>query len=111
MTNFPARQMIAKYLTLRSYLTMRVVVPLVLYIPLSFSFAMISLPFHLPFGAKYTYGGGFFLFWVFVWMGMAALGLATEAMITFLGPRFMAFFLIPLVSFFNSPVSSATNLA
>ncbi|KAF8756448.1 hypothetical protein RHS01_04290 [Rhizoctonia solani] len=50
-----------------------------------------------PFGAKYTYGGGFFLYFAYTYMGMAALGLATEAMVTILTPRFMAFFLLPLI--------------
>ncbi|KAG8735063.1 hypothetical protein FRC10_011020 [Ceratobasidium sp. 414] len=36
---------------------------------------------------------------------MAALGLATEAMITILTPRFMAFFLIPLI-IVNVPVAT-----
>ncbi|KIO25208.1 hypothetical protein M407DRAFT_244144 [Tulasnella calospora MUT 4182] len=76
---------------------MRVFVPLVAYIPLSFSYAMVNLPFKITFDAKYTYAGGFFLFWVFVYMGMAALGLATEAMITLLTPRFISYFLIALI--------------
>ncbi|KAG8735357.1 hypothetical protein FRC11_003316 [Ceratobasidium sp. 423] len=58
---------------------------------------MISLPFHAPFGAKYTYAGGFFLYFIYTYMGMAALGLATEAMVTILTPRFVAFFLLPLI--------------
>ncbi|KAG8911645.1 hypothetical protein FRC01_005605 [Tulasnella sp. 417] len=58
---------------------------------------MVNLPFKITFGAKYSYAGGFFLFWVFVYMGMAALGLATEAMITLLTPRFIAYFLIALI--------------
>jgi hypothetical protein len=53
--------------------------------------------FHAPFGAKYSYAGGFFLYFVYTYMGMTALGLATEAMITILTPRFMTFFLIPLI--------------
>lgn len=46
---------------------------------------------------RYGYAGGFFLFWVYVWMGMAALGLALEAMITILTPRLTPFFLLILV--------------
>lgn len=97
MTNDAARGILGPFLKLRSYLWLRVLVPLGLYFPLSLAFAMISLPFHAPFGAKYTYAGGFFLYFVYTYMGMAALGLATEAMITILTPRFMAFFLIPLI--------------
>ncbi|KAG8724775.1 hypothetical protein FRC09_014411 [Ceratobasidium sp. 395] len=97
MTNDAARGILGPFLTLKSYLWLRILVPLGLYFPLSLAFAMISLPFHAPFGAKYTYAGGFFLYFAYTYMGMAALGLATEAMVTILTPRFMAFFLIPLI--------------
>lgn len=97
MSNDAARGILGPFLRLRSYLLLRVLVPLALYFPLSFSFAMISLPFHAPFGAKYTYAGGFFLYFFYTYIGMAALGLATEAMVTLLTPRFMAFFLLPLI--------------
>ncbi|QRV85261.1 nitrosoguanidine resistance protein SNG1 [Ceratobasidium sp. AG-Ba] len=97
MSNDAARGVLGPFLKLRSYLWLRVLVPLVLYIPLSLAFAMISLPFHAPFGAKYSYAGGFFLYFFFTYIGMAALGLSTEAMVTILTPRFMAFFLIPLI--------------
>ncbi|QRV72110.1 nitrosoguanidine resistance protein SNG1 [Ceratobasidium sp. AG-Ba] len=97
MTNDAARGILGPFLKLRSYLWLRILVPLGLYFPLSLAFAMVSLPFHAPFGSKYTYAGGFFLYFVYTYMGMAALGLATEAMITILTPRFMAFFLIPLI--------------
>ncbi|KIO28765.1 hypothetical protein M407DRAFT_176434 [Tulasnella calospora MUT 4182] len=97
MTHDFARGIISPFLRFNSYARMRLLVPLVIYIPLSFSYAMVNLPFKITFDAKYTYAGGFFLFWVFVYMGMAALGLATEAMITLLTPRFIAYFLIALI--------------
>ncbi|CAE6533667.1 unnamed protein product [Rhizoctonia solani] len=97
MTNDAARGIFGPFLRLRSYLYLRLLVPLGLYLPLSFVFAMVSLPFSAPFGTKYTYAGGFFLYFTYTYLGMAALGLATEAMITILTPRFMAFFLIPLI--------------
>ncbi|KAG8685706.1 hypothetical protein FRC11_010194 [Ceratobasidium sp. 423] len=97
MTNDAARGIFGPFLRLRSYLYLRLLVPLGLYFPLSLAFAMVSLPFHPPFGAKYTYAGGFFLYFIYTYIGMAALGLATEAMITILTPRFMAFFLVPLI--------------
>ncbi|KAG8735473.1 hypothetical protein FRC10_010470 [Ceratobasidium sp. 414] len=97
MTNDAARGVLGPFLKLRSYLWLRILVPLGIYLPLSLAFTMVSLPFHAPFGAKYSYGGGFFLYFAYTYMGMAALGLATEAMITILTPRFMAFFLIPLI--------------
>ncbi|KAG8994623.1 hypothetical protein FRB94_012637 [Tulasnella sp. JGI-2019a] len=94
-----ARRMIHPYLRYRSYIGLRLVAPMLLYIPVSFSYAMISLPFHATFGDKYGYAGGFFLFWIFVYLGMASLGLAIEAMITILTPRFTPFFLLILVIF------------
>ncbi|KAF8596973.1 hypothetical protein BDV93DRAFT_500004 [Ceratobasidium sp. AG-I] len=97
MTNDAARGILGPFLRLRSYLWLRILVPLGLYFPLSLAFAMVSLPFQAPFDAKYTYAGGFFLYFVYTYFGMAALGLATEAMVTILTPRFMAFFLIPLI--------------
>jgi hypothetical protein len=97
MTNDAARGVLGPFLRLRSYLWLRILVPLGLYFCLSLAFAMVSLPFHAPFGAKFTYGGGFFLYFAYTFMGMAALGLSTEAMITLLTPRFMTFFLIPLI--------------
>lgn len=105
MTHDFARGIISPFLRFSSYARIRVFVPLVLYIPVSFSYAMVNLPFKLTFGAKYSYAGGFFLFWIFVYMGMAGLGLATEAMITFLTPRFIAYFLIALI-IFNVSVAS-----
>ncbi|CEL62334.1 Nitrosoguanidine resistance protein SNG1 OS=Saccharomyces cerevisiae (strain ATCC 204508 / S288c) GN=SNG1 PE=1 SV=1 [Rhizoctonia solani AG-1 IB] len=97
MTNDAARGIFGPFLRLRSYLILRILVPLGLYFPLSLAFAMVSLPFHAPFGTRYTYAGGFFLYFLYTFMGMTALGLATEAMVTILTPRFMAFFLIPLI--------------
>ena len=42
-----------------------------------------------------SFGGwGFIIFWMMNWMGMCALGLAMEAMITLLTPAFAPFFLI-----------------
>ncbi|KAB5590166.1 Nitrosoguanidine resistance protein SNG1 [Ceratobasidium theobromae] len=97
MANDVARGIIGPFLHLRSYLYLRIFVPLALYLPLSLAFSMISLPFHAPFGAKYSYAGGFFLYFLYTFMGMTALGFSTEAMVTILTPRFMAFFLIPLI--------------
>lgn len=76
---------------------MRLAVPMILYLPISFLFAMISLPFKVDFGAHYTYAGGFFLWAFTLYLGMSAVGLATEFAITILGPKFMGFFLIPLI--------------
>jgi len=97
MSGAGAREVIGPYLKTSTYIKLRIVVPILLYIPLSLIYSMISLPFHLPFGAKYSYASGFFLFWCMMFVGMCALGLATEAAITLLTPRFIPFFLIPLI--------------
>ena len=58
---------------------------------------MVSLPFKVHFDAHFTYAGGFFLWAFTLYLGMSAVGLATEFAITWLGPKFMAFFLVPLI--------------
>ena len=52
MAHSTARTFIEPFLTFRSYIRVRILVPLVVYLPLSLSYAMVSLPFKLPFGAK-----------------------------------------------------------
>ena len=51
---------------------------------------------------RFGLGPGFIVSFFYVYIGMAALGLSLEAMITLLTPRFVPFFLFILVS----PVSS-----
>lgn len=46
---------------------------------------------------RFGAGAGFMVFWVYIYLGMAALGLSIEAMITILTPRFTPFFLFTLV--------------
>jgi len=96
MSSAGAREIIGPYLNTASLIRLRIISPLLIYLPVSLIYGMISLPFKIPFDAKYSYAGGFFLFVTMVYVGMAALGLACEAMITILGPRFMTFFLLPL---------------
>lgn len=85
------------FMKTRSYIIYRLAVPMILYLPISFLFAMVNLPFEVHFDAKYTYAGGFFLWAFTLYLGMASVGLATEFAITILGPKFMAFFLVPLI--------------
>lgn len=59
---------------------------------------------------RYSEAGGFFLAFVYFYLGMAALGLALEAMITLLTPVFTPFFLFTLVSVFSGfSVSGGVN--
>lgn len=103
MAGFAVRAPIEPFLTTRELLQLRLGAPMILYGVLSFSYSMISLAFKVPFGAHFGYGGGFFLYWIFVYMTMAALGLSTEFAVQFLTPRFMTFFLfVRLLSVFPS---------
>lgn len=97
MTNNACREIIAPYMTTGHYIAYRLIMPLVLYLPLSFFFAMINLPFKIHFGAHFNYAAGFFLWAFIMYLGMASVGFATEFMITLVGPRFISFFLIPLI--------------
>ncbi|KAF9518190.1 hypothetical protein BS47DRAFT_1371079 [Hydnum rufescens UP504] len=97
MAGYLLRAPIEPHLTLKQLILLRLTEPILLYIPLSFGFSMISLCFKVPFNAKFTHAGGFFLYWVFVFLSMTALGLSTEAMVTLLTPRFMTYFLFPLI--------------
>lgn len=97
MTNNSAREIISPYMTTGHYIAYRLIIPCLLYLPLSLCFAMINLPFKVHFNAHFTYAGGFFL-WAFVmYLGMTSVGFATEFMITIIGPKFISFFLIPLI--------------
>lgn len=77
-----------------SYIMYRLAVPVLLYLPISLLFTMVNLPFRVHFDAHYTYAGGFFLWWFSSYLGMCALGLATEFAITIVGPKFIGFFLV-----------------
>jgi hypothetical protein len=104
MANATARGLVQKHLCFSSYVTLRIVVPLIIYFPLCLSYALVNLAFNLPFGARYNYPSGFFLFVVYIYLAMASLGLALESMITLLTPRFVPFFLFALIVFNVSPV-------
>lgn len=46
---------------------------------------------------RYSYSGGFLLTFIFMYLGMLALGLSLEAMITLLTPKFIPYFVFTLV--------------
>ncbi|KAJ9105193.1 hypothetical protein QFC20_004328 [Naganishia adeliensis] len=91
------REIIGPKLRLKSYLIFRLAVPIIVYAWLSLNLAMINLPFKVPFDAKYSYAGGFFLWWVVLWAGMLAVGFALEFCIVLMTPRFVAFALLPII--------------
>lgn len=63
MTNNAVREVIAPFLTTRAYIIYRLVSPVCLYLPVSFFFCMVNLPFKVHFGAHFIYAGDFFLWW------------------------------------------------
>ncbi|KAF8304990.1 hypothetical protein DL93DRAFT_2172823 [Clavulina sp. PMI_390] len=99
MTGFVVRAPLEPYLSVRQLLLLRIGAPVTIYLAISLFFAMLSLPYKVPFDARpgAGYAGGFFLYWVFVYLTMCSLGLATEAAIQVLTPRFLTFFLLPLI--------------
>ena len=115
MANSTARAIVSPHMDFLPYIGLRILVPLMVYFPLSMSFALINVAFKLPLGTKYVLvycyrranihlsvrrfgeGAGFILSFFYIYLGMAALGLSLEAMITLLTPRFIPFFLFILV--------------
>ncbi|KAI0653466.1 hypothetical protein C8Q70DRAFT_1035581 [Cubamyces menziesii] len=104
MANSTARAIVSPHMAFLPYLALRIFVPLMAYLPLSLSYALINLAFDLPLDTKFGPGAGFMVFWVYIYLGMAALGLSIEAMITILTPRFTPFFLFTLILYNVSPV-------
>jgi len=105
MATFQARRKLESKLTCVSLVSLRIAFPLIAYLPLSLSYALLSLPFHAPFGTKYTYGAGFFVYLAYIYMDMCALGLACEAAMSILKPQFMTFFLVSwLIVNISTPV-------
>lgn len=115
MAHAAARVIIAPRLRLSSYLCLRLAVPFIAYLPLSMSYTLVSVAFGLPFNGRsvppnrivcahvlnppfrFSFASGFFIAFVFNYLGMLALGLSLEAMITLLTPKFIPYFLFILV--------------
>lgn len=95
LLNFNARMTSGLYskLNFGSLIIARVATPFFMYFWLSWFYALISLAFKVPF-SRYYGGGGFLIYWAMSFLGMAALGLAVEALITILTPRFIPYFLV-----------------
>ncbi|EJD03137.1 uncharacterized protein FOMMEDRAFT_108265 [Fomitiporia mediterranea MF3/22] len=96
MMNYQARVLVSglnRHLTLESLVVMRICIPFVLYFFVSAFFSMLSLAFQAPFDRVFGHSG-FVIYWIMNWMGMLALGLAMESVITVLTPIFTPFFLI-----------------
>ena len=113
MANSTARAIVSPHMSFLPYIGLRIAVPLAVYFPLSMSFALVNVAFKLPLGTKFGEGLGFIVSFVFLYLGMAALGLSLEAMITIFTPRFVPFFLFILVrlphSFPADPCAALTD--
>ncbi|EPQ57389.1 hypothetical protein GLOTRDRAFT_58712 [Gloeophyllum trabeum ATCC 11539] len=111
--NFTARVMVSgldRRLKLSSLIKLRLIVPPSLYFLISLNYALVSLAFKVPFNRRRVVplsqacsrligdsrfgNGGFVAFWMLAWVGMTALGLAVEALVTILTPKFIPFFLV-----------------
>ncbi|KAH7335972.1 hypothetical protein B0J17DRAFT_769740 [Rhizoctonia solani] len=100
-----ARQNLEPQLTYKSLVLLRIGLPLVAYIPLSTSYAMLGLFFSAPFDAKFHSGGGFFIYVAYTYMDICALGLACEAAMSILRPDHMTLFLVSwLVVNISTPI-------
>ncbi|KAI1787220.1 hypothetical protein LXA43DRAFT_719015 [Ganoderma leucocontextum] len=104
MANSTARAVVSPHMNFLPYIGLRIAVPLLVYFPLSMCFALVNVAFKLPLGTKFGEGVGFILSFVYLYLGMAALGLSLEAMITIFTPRFVPFFLFILILYNISPV-------
>ncbi|KIP08990.1 hypothetical protein PHLGIDRAFT_87282 [Phlebiopsis gigantea 11061_1 CR5-6] len=97
--NYQARVMVTgleKRLTFGRLILVRLLVPILMYFWLSLAYSLLSLFFHVPFDRQFGHAG-FVIYWMLSWMGMLALGLAVDSLITILTPRFIPFFLVPWI--------------
>lgn len=98
MANFTFRQGISRRLKLSSHIGMRILIPVAIYFWLSLMFTLLQAAFQLDFnGWGRGYGAGFMVFWMVSWSAMCALGLTLEALISLIGPQFIAFGLVLII--------------
>lgn len=103
--SYTARQAtgLERRLTLGRLIALRFAVPIIVYFWLSLAYALLSLYFHVPFDREFGHAG-FVVYWMVSWMAMVALGLAMEAVITILTPKFIPYFLVLWIIFNVAPV-------
>ncbi|KAJ7138271.1 hypothetical protein C8R44DRAFT_976059 [Mycena epipterygia] len=80
-------------LSLASLLRMRLATCVIAYFFIALIYTLLSRAFQLPFDRAFGHAG-LVVFWMLNWAGMLACGLALEALITLLTPRFIPFFLL-----------------
>ncbi|KAH8917612.1 hypothetical protein BT69DRAFT_1226604 [Atractiella rhizophila] len=94
---------IGDYLHIRSLILLRFGISFLFYFFLSWAFALLGLMFKGDF-TRHFGGGGFLLYWLSLFLGMASLGLALQAMVTLLTVRFIPILFI-LILLTNVSVS------
>ncbi|KAK0458673.1 uncharacterized protein EV420DRAFT_1270342 [Desarmillaria tabescens] len=80
-------------LTTKSLIKVRLASTFALYFVISLFYSTLSRAFQVDFDRKFG-AAGFVIFWMLNFVGMLSVGLALEAMITLLTPKFMPFFMI-----------------
>ncbi|KJA24382.1 hypothetical protein HYPSUDRAFT_214573 [Hypholoma sublateritium FD-334 SS-4] len=82
-----------KTLSTRSLIILRYVSSFASYLVVSLFYSLLSLAFKLPLTRKFGHSG-FLVFWGLNYAGMLSVGMALEAMVTLLTPKFIAFFML-----------------
>ncbi|BGP23902.1 responseto drug-related protein [Rhodotorula toruloides] len=90
---YNARQSVESKVPLGELIAMRLIVPILQYIPISLFISLVTMAFKVNFHRFYG-AGGFPLFWLSNFLCMTGAGMPMEIALTFLGPRYTAFFLI-----------------
>ncbi|KDR71082.1 hypothetical protein GALMADRAFT_254253 [Galerina marginata CBS 339.88] len=95
MIAYNARQVsgLNNLLNLRAIVTVRLLSSCVGYFFLSLFYSLLNLAFNLDLTKKYGHAG-FMIFWMLNWIGMLAVGLALESLITLFTPQYIPFFMI-----------------
>ncbi|KWU47569.1 hypothetical protein RHOSPDRAFT_31000 [Rhodotorula sp. JG-1b] len=88
-----ARSSFESKIVVRDLILLRVVVPVVIYLFISLWISLVTMAFRVSFNQFYG-KGGFPIFWGSNFLAMWALGMPMEIALTFLGPRYTAFFLV-----------------
>ncbi|KAF9484292.1 hypothetical protein BDN70DRAFT_989742 [Pholiota conissans] len=87
---------ITQSLNTRSLIVLRFISSFAAYFFISLFYCLLSVAFQLGFSHKFGHSG-FLVFWMLNYVGMLALGLSLEAMITLLTVRFIPFFMLTLI--------------
>uniref|UniRef100_A0A0K3CEH1 BY PROTMAP: gi/472582605/gb/EMS20283.1/ response to drug-related protein [Rhodosporidium toruloides NP11] gi/647399075/emb/CDR43484.1/ RHTO0S08e02344g1_1 [Rhodosporidium toruloides] n=1 Tax=Rhodotorula toruloides TaxID=5286 RepID=A0A0K3CEH1_RHOTO len=88
-----ARGGVESKIPLGELILLRLAVPILQYIPISLFISLVTMAFKVSFHRFYG-AGGFPLFWLSNFLCMTGAGMPMEIALTFLGPRYTAFFLI-----------------